>query len=218
MGEPVRRTGGRSARVRGDVLAAATAILLEEGLEATTITAVAERSGVHHTSIYRRWGDRAALIRDALLDAVDAAVPVPDTGDLHDELTHMLDDVRALYQSPLGPVLLDAMRSSDPALADLRNTYFGTRLEHCASVFERAKSRGEIPATTDYRLMFELLMGPFLARALLGTGDLRSLDSDAIVRAVLDGVTSSPVPRQSLSHASVGRAVDAVKTRERNRR
>ena len=43
--------------------------------------------------------------------------------------------------------------------------------------------------------MFELVIGPFLARALLGTGDLRSLDSDAIVRAVLDGVTSPPVPK-----------------------
>jgi AcrR family transcriptional regulator len=206
MGEPVRRTGGRSARVRGDVLAAATAILLEEGLDATTITAVAERSGVHHTSIYRRWGDRAALIRDALLDAVDAAVPVPDTGDLHDELTHMLDDVRALYQSPLGPVLIDAMRSSDPALAGLRDTYFGARLEHCASVFERAKFRGEITEAPDYRLVFELLMGPFLARALLGTGDLRSLDSDAIVRAVLDGVTSLPVPIRSRKALARNRA------------
>jgi AcrR family transcriptional regulator len=197
VGEPVRRTGGRSARVRGDVLAAATAILLEEGLDATTITAVAERSGVHHTSIYRRWGDRAALIRDALLDAVDTAVPVPDTGDLHDELTHMLDDVRALYQSPLGPVLIEAMRSTDPALAELGNTYFGARLQHCTSVFERAKTRGEIPEAADHRLVFELLMGPFLARALLGTGDLRSLDSDAIVRAVLDGVTSLRVPIRS---------------------
>jgi AcrR family transcriptional regulator len=197
VGEPIRRTGGRSARVRGDVLAAATAILLEEGLDATTIAAVAERSGVHHTSIYRRWGDRATLIRDALLDAVDTAVPVPDTGDLYDELTHMLDDVRALYQSPLGPVLIDAMRSTDPALAELGNTYFGARLQHCAAVFERAKSRGQIPETADYRLVFELVMGPFLVRALLGSDDLRSLDSDAIVRAVLDGVTSLPVPRRS---------------------
>jgi AcrR family transcriptional regulator len=208
VGEPVRRTGGRSARVRGDVLAAATAILLEEGLDATTVTAVAERSGVHHTSIYRRWGDRAALIRDALLDAVDTAVPVPDAGNLHDELTHMLDDVRAMYQSPLGPVLIDAMRSSDPALAELRNMYFGARLRHCASVFERAKARGEIPETADYRLVFEMLMGPFLARALLGAGDLRSLDSDAIVRAVLDGVTSPPAPRRSRNVLARNRARD----------
>jgi AcrR family transcriptional regulator len=190
MTEPVRRTGGRSARVRRDVLAATTAILLEDGLDAATVTAIAERSGVHHTSIYRRWGDRTALICDALLDAVETAVPVRDTGVLHDELTQMLDDVLALYQSPLGNVLMGAIRSSDPSLTQLGADYFGARLEHCASIVEHAKARGELPSTADYRLIFELLMGPFLARALLGGADIKSLDSTAIVDAVLHGVTS----------------------------
>jgi AcrR family transcriptional regulator len=195
MAEPPRRTGGRSARVRRDVLEAATAILLEEGLDAATIIAVAERSGVHHTSIYRRWGDRAALICDALLDAVDTAVPVRDTGDLRDELTHMLDDVLELYESPLGSVLLDAIRSSDPSLSQMGATYFGARLEHCASIAERAKARGELSNTADYRLIFELLMGPFLARALLRSGDIKALDSTAVVEAVLNGVTSATTSR-----------------------
>jgi AcrR family transcriptional regulator len=187
MADPARRTGGRSARVRRDVLKAATEILLEEGLDATTVTAVAERSGVHHTSIYRRWGDRAALIRDALLDAVDTAVPIRDTGNLHDELTHMLEDVLALYQSPLGPVLVDAMRSNDPALEELRRNYFGARLEHCAALAERAKKRGEVPDSMDYRLVFELLMGPILARALFSSEGVKTLDPGTIVRTVLNG-------------------------------
>jgi AcrR family transcriptional regulator len=195
MAEPARRTGGRSARVRYDVLEAATAILLEEGLDAATVAAVAERSGVHHTSIYRRWGDRAALICDALLDAVDTAVPVRDIGDLRNELAHMLDDVLALYQSPLGKVLLDAIRSSDPSLTRLGGAYFGARLEHCASIAEHAMARGELPNTADYRLIFELLMGPFLARALLRSEDIKSLDSTAIVEAVLNGVTSATTTR-----------------------
>jgi AcrR family transcriptional regulator len=195
MAEPARRTGGRSARIRHDVLEATTAILLEEGLEAATITAVAERSGVHHTSIYRRWGDRAALICDALLDAVDTAVPVRGAGDLRDELTLMLDDVLALYQSPLGRVLLDAIRSSDPSLTRLGGAYFGARMQHCASIAEHAKARGELPKTADYRLIFELLMGPFLARALLRGEDTGSLDSTAIVDAVLHGVASATTTR-----------------------
>jgi AcrR family transcriptional regulator len=191
MPDPARRTGGRSARVRRDVLDAATAILLEEGLDATTVTAVAERSGVHHTSIYRRWGDRAALVRDALLDAVDTAVPIRDAGNLYDELTGMLDDVLALYQSPLGPVLLDAMRSSDPALEELRRTYFGARLEQCASIAERARRRREVSEDVDFRLVFELLMGPILARALFSGDGVKTLNSGTIVRAVLDGVAQN---------------------------
>ena len=187
MSEPSRRTGGRSARVRGAVLAAAAEILLEEGLDAATVTAVAERSGVHHTSIYRRWGNRSALIRDAFLDAVDTAVPLRDSGNLQDELTHMLEDVLALYQSPLGPVLVDAMRSNDPALEELRRTYFGARLDHCAVLAERAKRRGEVPESLDYRLVFELLVGPVLARALFSRDGVATLDPRAVVRTVLNG-------------------------------
>ncbi|MFE4369713.1 TetR/AcrR family transcriptional regulator [Streptomyces sp. NPDC056835] len=188
MAEPVRRTGGRSARVRHEVLAATQALLLEEGLEATTITAVAERSGVHHTSIYRRWGDRATLVRDALLGAVDSAVPVQDTGSLYDELVQMLDDVLAMYQSALGPVLLDLIRSNEPSLAELQVGYLDERLKLCAEVIERAKERGELPRTVDHRLVFELLIGPVLGRALLTADGVRSLDSAAIVRAALYGV------------------------------
>jgi AcrR family transcriptional regulator len=186
--ESVRRTGGRSARVRREVLAATQALLLEEGLEAATVTAIAERSGVHHTSIYRRWGDRAALVRDALLGAVDSAVPVQDTGNLYDELVQMLDDVLAIYQSALGPVLLDLIRSSEPSLAELQVGYLNQRLEHCAEVIERAKERGELPRTVDHRLVFELLVGPVLGHALLSADGVKSLDSEAIVRAALYGV------------------------------
>jgi AcrR family transcriptional regulator len=188
---PTRRPGGRSARIRRQVLDAAAAILLEEGLDATSIAAVAERSGVHHTSIYRRWGDRAGLVRDALLDAVDTAVPVRNTGNLCDELTHMLDDVLALYQSPLGPVLMDAIRSTDPALDEVRHTYFDARLEQCSAITDRAKDRGELPDNADHRLVFELLMGPVLARTLLSGDGVKSLDSATIVRGVLNGVAAA---------------------------
>jgi AcrR family transcriptional regulator len=187
MSDPSPRTGGRSARVRGAVLKAAKQILLEEGLDATTVTAVAERSGVHHTSIYRRWGNRSALIRDALLDAVDTAVPLPNSGNLHGELTHMLQDVLELYQSPLGLVLVDAMRSNDPAMEELRRTYLGARLDHCAGLAERAKQRGEVPESMDYRLVFELLMGAILTRALFDREGITTLDPSAVVRTVLDG-------------------------------
>src|ERR1700738_2851952 len=102
-----QRPGGRSARVRREVLAATLDLLLEEGLDATTIPAIAQRSGVHHTSIYRRWKDRTALIREAALSAVDAAAPVPDTGNLRSDLIAGLDEVRNLLNSQLGTVLLD---------------------------------------------------------------------------------------------------------------
>ena len=51
---PKPRLGGRSARVREAVLGAAFAELDERGYEGFSIDAVARRSGVHKTTIYRR--------------------------------------------------------------------------------------------------------------------------------------------------------------------
>jgi AcrR family transcriptional regulator len=204
VASPIRRPGGRSARVRSDVVAATTDLLLEGGLEATTIVAIAERSGVHHTSIYRRWGDRSTLIREALLGAMDTAVPVRNTGDLHDELTHMLEDVVSLYQSPLGAVVLDLVRSQDPSLLDLQRSYLGVRLAHCAEVIDRAKRRKEVPEATDYRLVFELLMGPILSRALLSAEGVGALDASEIVRLVLDGVIDGRASRSQRRDSSDG--------------
>src|ERR1700720_4016640 len=188
MTATAQRPGGRSARVRREVLATTLDLLLEEGLDATTIPAIAERSGVHHTSIYRRWKDRAALIREAALSAVDAAAPVPDTGNLRSDLIAGLDDVRQLLRSPLGTVLLDVARSRDDDLDELRQTYWRARLDQCSAIVERAIARGELPAGPDPRLVFELLIGPIHARTLLSPDTLEDVETTTIVDAVLNGV------------------------------
>jgi AcrR family transcriptional regulator len=186
-----QRPGGRSARVHREVLAATLDILLEEGLDAATIPAIAQRSGVHHTSIYRRWKDRTALIREAALSAVDAAAPVPDTGNLRSDLIAGLDEVRNLLNSQLGTLLLDVARSRGDDLDALRHTYWGARLDHCSAIVERAISRGELPAGTDHRLVFELLIGPIHARMLLSPDTLDEVKTTTIVDAVLNGVATA---------------------------
>jgi hypothetical protein len=119
------------------------------------------------TSIHRRWNDRAALIREAALSAVDAAAPVSDTGNVRSDLIAILNDVRELLCSPLETVLLDAARYRDDALDELRQTNWRARLDQCAAIVERAVARGELPSGTDHRLVFDLLIGPIRARTLL---------------------------------------------------
>ena len=61
--QPVRRRpGGRSARVRSAVLMAALDALADGGYGSFTCEAVAERAGVHKTTVYRRWGKRWRII------------------------------------------------------------------------------------------------------------------------------------------------------------
>ncbi|HYA68777.1 MAG TPA: helix-turn-helix domain-containing protein, partial [Acidimicrobiales bacterium] len=53
-------------RTRQAVLAAASAILEEQGWEAVTHVAVSERSGVGRTTLYRHWPDATALLIEVI--------------------------------------------------------------------------------------------------------------------------------------------------------
>lgn len=55
-----RRPGGRSARIRTQMLDAVRAELGEHGYDGLSMDAVAARAGVHRTTVYRRWGTSAA--------------------------------------------------------------------------------------------------------------------------------------------------------------
>src|SRR5437763_12813774 len=62
-------TNARSRRTRAALLASARAILEQQGFEALTITAVAERTGVTRRAVYIHFGTRAELV-GALFDHV----------------------------------------------------------------------------------------------------------------------------------------------------
>lgn len=86
MPEQGRRRGRpRDAGISERALAAARELLVEQGFEATTIQAVAERSGVHASAIYRRWSSRIELIHEATFPGLGAPSLAP-TGDLAHDL------------------------------------------------------------------------------------------------------------------------------------
>jgi AcrR family transcriptional regulator len=70
----------RGEHVRRTVLAAAFDELADNGVAGSTVAGVARRSGVHETTIYRRWITRENLLVDAMLNRSAQAIPPPDTG------------------------------------------------------------------------------------------------------------------------------------------
>ncbi len=81
-----RRPGGRTARNRAAVVEATLAELARCGYSGLTVENVAERSGVHKTTVYRRWGGVDGLIVDALHAAGEDVWAAPDTGALDTDL------------------------------------------------------------------------------------------------------------------------------------
>jgi AcrR family transcriptional regulator len=146
---------------------------MEKGVDTFTIAEVAANAGVHETSIYRRWGTKHALIRDACLHYADVAVPLPDTGSLRSDLIAWIDRLVATLNSPEGRTVLVLSLSQHPHVVTARRSYWRRRLEMLRALFAKAVARGEFPRSADPIEVIEMLIAPLYLRVLL-TGE--SLD------------------------------------------
>ncbi|MFJ6518435.1 TetR/AcrR family transcriptional regulator [Streptomyces filamentosus] len=187
---PLRRRG---ARLRSAVLAATVDVLTEHGLAGTTVGAVARAAGVHETSVYRGWGTRENLILEALSEQADAALPVPDTGRVRDDLAGYFGTLARLLATPQGEALLRLSAERDDTLPDRRLPYWTDRLDRATVMVRRAVDRGELPPDTDAVLLVEALAGPLFTRALISGAPLDETLAARLVGLVLDGA-SAPKP------------------------
>src|SRR6478736_4893636 len=105
--------GTRAGRPRDSTLdaraiAATLELLVETGFEGTSVQAVAKRSGVHASALYRRWPSRIELIEDAIFPGFDPPTVEP-TGDLRVDLLRFLRAYLRAFGSP-------ALRAAAPGL------------------------------------------------------------------------------------------------------
>src|SRR6201996_6351647 len=152
MGTPTSHRRGE--HVRQTVLAAAFDELVANGFDAATVAAVAKRSGVHETTVYRRWVTRENLFVAALLDRSADAIPTPDTGSTRGDLLAIIRGVIGYMRSPAGAaVLRAAMLPVADAYADAREAFWAQRLDALSPVVMRGIERGDLRPDTDPQLL-----------------------------------------------------------------
>ncbi|MFD6277154.1 TetR/AcrR family transcriptional regulator [Streptomyces sp. NPDC060209] len=149
---PVRRPGGRTSRIRTQVIDAVRAELGEHGYEGLTMEGVAARAGVHRATVYRRWQDVGGLIADVLDAAGEDDWQPPDTGSLRGDLTALNDEIQEslTVQPSIAEALMAASFRSEQA-AHAQQQLWEDRYARCEALVERAVERGELPPHTDAR-------------------------------------------------------------------
>jgi AcrR family transcriptional regulator len=169
------RPGGRTARTRDAVLAATLAELAEHGYPELTVEGIAQRSGVHKTTVYRRWGGVDGLLVDALGDASTTEWMPPDTGTLLGDLIAIGTEVLAGFTNPVtGSVILAAFQSE--AAADALRGFYADRYERSAVVVSRAVERGELPAGTDGTEVIMACVAPLFHRLFISREPVEEAD------------------------------------------
>ncbi|MER7735538.1 TetR/AcrR family transcriptional regulator [Streptomyces erythrochromogenes] len=166
---PAPRIRKSSEQVREAVHQAVVDLLSDPGAGDLTIPAIAQRAGVNHTSVYRRWGSREALLADVVVTRLERDSPLADTGTLRGDLTAWAEGGVASIRTPEGRLLIRAVALSMPAGATAqegRDRQLGRRLEAIERIRERAAARGEDPPPLDRIL--DQLVAPLYLRAIFG--------------------------------------------------
>ncbi|MEM7276133.1 MAG: TetR/AcrR family transcriptional regulator, partial [Actinomycetota bacterium] len=152
----------RSEAARQKVIEATQTLVAEHGMDGATVDAIAKRSGVAKTTIYRHFRTGNELLVHAL-DCQVERIPAPDTGSLEGDLVAMFTMLSHIAGDPgMRQMVLDMLSaaSKDPDLAAVQEAMVAERKRPLEEIVLRAVDRGEIPPIPiDDAVIF--IEGPF---------------------------------------------------------
>jgi AcrR family transcriptional regulator len=170
-------------------MAATYELLSEEGLAGVTIDAVARRSGVAKTTIYRHWPSREALLLDACAQ-MGPHFDILDAGSFPNDLRALAERViEQLLSGPYAAILLSLMDAAErsPELAALLAAAQTKLVAAIRTILARARVRGELRRLPEASDVAALIVGPLLYRRLFAHEPL----SEGFFRLVIDNVVGT---------------------------
>lgn len=131
---------------------------------AVTVEAVAERSGVAKTTIYRRHANRAELLRTALTSAIGAPEPLPE-GDPRDKIRFALEQTWGHMADVLGPGGLAAMvLDADPEFSALLRATLRPFDDDLVARIRDDSRAGLLRADVDAEGVVTMMVGAYLGQ------------------------------------------------------
>ncbi len=178
----------RSTRAHRNVLYAAMKLFAAEGIDATSMDAIAAASGVSKATIYKHWRDKDALCLEVLasLHGLDEP-PLAKTGDNRADMIAVLKRQpqarRGDLQARLMPHLA-AYAARNPAFNKAwRASMLAPARIELTQLLKRAIAEGSLPADLNLDVSLRLLMGPMIYGQLMTAMD-RKFPEDMAERVV----------------------------------
>ena len=161
----------RIQRSRTRIIQAAIDLIAQDGARALTVDAIAERSGVAKSTLYRHWPSIDALILDVFRAAAPKLVEPDPEASFEEALRQQVVSVAATLTDPqwirLLPDLL-ALRQQYPEIGELADSDRLQKQAALASILASGATEGLIPAGLDITTVAAVLLGPMVLCALFG--------------------------------------------------
>jgi len=183
----------RSEKARKAILLSTLALLKSSGFNELTIEAVAARAGVGKATVYRWWSNKAELVIDAFVSAVEDELRFPSAGRVLASIHQQMKRWAPIFRSPLGQIVATVIGAgqSDPEMLEaFRAHWVEPRRVEARKLLRQAIKNGEIRADVEPDMVLDLLYGPLYLRLLLKHA---ALDED-FVNAVFAVVSPALSP------------------------
>jgi AcrR family transcriptional regulator len=180
----------RSERARLAIMEAAADLLIEGGLAAATIEAIAARAKVSKVTIYKWWPSRGAVAIDAYFHRYRLGITFEDTGDIAHDLTVQIQAMADAFRGRAGEVMAELIgqAQTDQCLAEvLRERWIQPRREMTRAVLRRAIDRGQIRPDVDIEILMDQLYGPLYYRLVIRHQPFGDTLAPALVGTILGG-------------------------------
>lgn len=195
VGSALARTGRpRSEARRAAILAAAGDLMMEGGLRAATMEAIAVRAGVGKATVYKWWPSRGAVALEGFMLRAADSWSLPEDATAPEALRILaMAATRLFTRSPAGPLMraLAADAQSDPEIAQaLREQWLGPRRAVAAEIIREGIARGELRADLDMAAVLDLVFAPVYYRLLFSHEPLDEAFAERCIDHVLTGIAS----------------------------
>jgi AcrR family transcriptional regulator len=161
----------RVQRSRTRIIEASIDLIVEQGANGLTVDAIAERSGVAKSTLYRHWRSIDALILDVFRAAVPPTIEPDPAASFEDSLRQQVASAAAAMADPryvrLLPDLL-ALRHQYPELGELADRDRAQKEANVARILALGAAEGRVPPNLDVRTVCIVLLGPMTSCALFG--------------------------------------------------
>ena len=194
---PTASVTGVSSRVsatKAAIRRAVVEILEVDGSAGVTFQQVAEVSGVGRATVYRHYETVTDLLEDALLHAGIPELPIADDQPIRDRILAALRLLTGELTAPAAAAVvltvLDQARQPTRS-RELRDAYVASIVEQLTKALDDAVSAGELHPGADPTDIFDLLLGPVVARCFI---DGRVPD-DEFLGTIVDHALGPWIPR-----------------------
>jgi AcrR family transcriptional regulator len=178
----------KGARNKNEIVSATTELLENVNYSSLTIEAVAARSGVGKTTIYRWWNHKSDLVFDAFLAKTETLFEFDLTKSIHENFVQQLLTLTSVLESGVGRAMLTVIAEKKEVAAEFFQTYLAPRRSQTKKMLQTGIDKGEIGANLDFDIILDMLYGPIYFQFILFNRVPNQVYIERLVTQVMKGI------------------------------